>query len=81
MLREMAIRLWAMNARLGQISGLTQQAIMMRILQEDPDFFLHLGQVCDDMAIQLAKLSGARYDDCGKAVDEESFEPAYKFSR
>jgi hypothetical protein len=68
MLGEMAIRLWAVSRALA--NGQADEA-EMRLL---------LSAVCDDIAIKLAELGGARYYDCENAIDNESFEPAFKFT-
>lgn len=69
MLGEMAIRLWAVSRALA--NGQADEA-EMRLL---------LSAVCDDMAIKLAQLGGVQYHDCDTAIDNESFEPTFKFSK
>jgi hypothetical protein len=68
MLGEMAVRLWAVSRALA--NGQANET-EMRLL---------LSAVCDDVAIKLAELSGVRYHDCDDAIDNESFEPAFKFT-
>ena len=68
MIGDMAIRLWAVSAALA--NGQADETEMRLILSE----------VCDDVAIKLAELSGTRYHDNQDAINNESFEPTYKFT-
>jgi hypothetical protein len=69
MLGEMAVRLWAVSRALA--NGQADEA-EMRLL---------LSAVCHDMAIKMAELGGVQHDDCEDAIDNESFEPAFKFNK